>query len=116
MEGMDAPSQGKISRDYLRQMFGDDPEFIKELLQLYLTDAQERVAALQAASVPLQWETIAHEAHQLKGASANVGAEGIRALAQQLEELARAQTEPAQVQQLIQQVVAAIAQVAQELE
>jgi HPt (histidine-containing phosphotransfer) domain-containing protein len=64
----------------------------------------------------MQWETIAHEAHQLKGASANVGAEGIRALAQQIEELARAQTQPTQVQALIQEVATALAQVAPELE
>jgi PAS domain S-box-containing protein len=105
-----------INRDYLRQTFGEDPEFIQELLQLYLADAQERVAALQQASAALQWETIAHEAHQLKGASANVGAEGIRALAQQIEELARAQTQPTQVQALIQEVATALAQVAPELE
>ncbi|APB35000.1 two-component hybrid sensor and regulator histidine kinase [Gloeomargarita lithophora Alchichica-D10] len=112
---MEPPTNQAINRDYLCQIFGDDPEFIQELLTLYLTDAQERVAALQRAIHPLQWEQIYHEAHQLKGASANVGAEGMQHLARQLEELASDQQYPEQVAGLVQAVTATLAEIAQEL-
>jgi len=105
-----------INQDYLRETFGDDPEFIQELLGLYLSDAQARVAALQQASQPVQWERLRQEAHQLKGASANVGADGMRHLAQQLEELASHEQNPEQVAGLIQSITTTLAQVAQELQ
>ncbi len=108
-------TKGGINRDYLQQTFGDDPEFIQELLALYLSDAQERVAALQRATQPVQWEQLRHEAHQLKGASANVGAEGMQHLARQLEELARDGQDPEQVTALLQAITATLAQVAAEL-
>jgi len=110
-----AQINGVINQDYLRETFGDDPEFIQELLGLYLSDAQERVAALQAASQPVQWERLRQEAHQLKGASANVGADGMRSLAQQLEELASHEQNPEQVAGLVQSITSTLAQVAQEL-
>ncbi|MEN9217047.1 MAG: response regulator, partial [Gloeomargarita sp. HHBFW_bins_162] len=112
---MEPINKGVINRDYLQQTFGDDPEFIQELLALYLSDAQERVAALQRASNPIEWEHIRHEAHQLKGASANVGAVALQDLARTLEELASEQQNPDQVQTLIQTITATLAQLAQEL-
>lgn len=112
---MEPTANSIINQDYLRQTFGDDPEFIQELLALYLSDAQERVAALCQASDPVQWERIRHEAHQLKGASANVGALGMQDLARTLEDLATVQQHPDQVQALIQTITATLAQVSREL-
>ncbi|MEN9273845.1 MAG: ATP-binding protein [Gloeomargarita sp. DG02_4_bins_56] len=112
---MEPTNDGLINQDYLRQAFGDDPEFIQELLALYLSDAQERVAALRQASDPVQWERIRHEAHQLKGASANVGATGMQDLARTLEDLATAQQHPDQVQALIQSITSTLTQISQQL-
>jgi CheY-like chemotaxis protein/HPt (histidine-containing phosphotransfer) domain-containing protein len=108
-------AKGVINRDYLRQTFGDDPEFIQELLALYLSDAQERVAALQRATQPVQWEQVRHEAHQLKGASANVGATGMQDLARALEELASDEQDPERLPDLIQAITATLSQMAEEL-
>lgn len=111
----ESQANGVINRDYLRQTFGDDPEFIQELLALYLSDAQERVAALQRATQPVQWEQVRHEAHQLKGASANVGAAGMQDLARALEELASDEQDPERVPELIQAITATLVQVTEEL-
>ncbi|MCS7031760.1 MAG: Hpt domain-containing protein [Gloeomargarita sp. SKYG116] len=112
---METDRQPLINRDFLQTTFGDDPEFIQELLQLYVQDAQARLAALQQASVSLNWGQIQHEAHQLKGASANVGATAIQNLARTLEELAAAQQEPERVRELIQTLAQSVQQIKREV-
>ncbi|MCS6783256.1 MAG: ATP-binding protein, partial [Gloeomargarita sp. SKYG98] len=112
---MTADAQPLLNTDHLQATFGDDPEFIQELLRLYVQDVRARLAALQQAVEPLQWERIRHEAHQLKGASANVGATTIQNLARTLEEVATTQQEPARAQELIQTLGQQLAQLEREV-
>ncbi len=74
----------------VREAAGDDPEFIRELMDLYLEDAAERLEELRAALGAGAAEELARCAHKLKGSSANVGATGVSQCAKTLEEKGKA--------------------------
>ncbi len=70
-------------------LFEDDRELLEEVVALFRTTArrlhQELAASLEAGDL----ETLVRTAHSLKGASANLAAERIRAVSEALEELGR---------------------------
>jgi HPt (histidine-containing phosphotransfer) domain-containing protein len=84
-----------IDWEQLHQVSEDDPEFELELLTMLAEDVKIHIEDLRRAVSDLDPLAIAHEAHYIKGASANVGILSITALAKQIEHLAREQQLPA---------------------
>ncbi len=69
----------------LRGLFGDDDESIREILQTYLDDLKSSGEELKAAVGARDRKRAARVAHSMKGASANVGANGLSALCASVE-------------------------------
>lgn len=68
---------------------GDDVDFFKELLELFLDDVPQRMENLSASLTAGELEESAGVAHSIKGASANLSAKPIQQVAAQLEQAAR---------------------------
>ncbi|RMH69745.1 MAG: Hpt domain-containing protein [Gemmatimonadetes bacterium] len=66
-----------------------DTEFITDLIQTFLTDAEETIPQLKAAIEAGDAEKIRRIAHSLKGASANIGGIGIAEVGEQIEQKGR---------------------------
>ncbi|WP_041548362.1 Hpt domain-containing protein [Chamaesiphon minutus] len=81
-----------IDWEQLHQVSEDDPEFELELLTMLAEDVKLHITDLRQAVLDRDVVAIAHEAHYIKGASANVGVVSITALAKQIEQLAKEQT------------------------
>jgi HPt (histidine-containing phosphotransfer) domain-containing protein len=79
----------EIDWEQLHHVSEDDPEFELELLTMLAEDVKIHIADLRQAAVDRDTESIAHEAHYIKGASANVGVTSIATLAKQVEAIAR---------------------------
>ena len=77
-----------IDWDQLHQVSEDDTEFELELLKMLAEDVKIHIEDLRQAVVDRDPIAIAHEAHYIKGASANVGIVNLTALAKQIEQLA----------------------------
>ncbi len=73
-----------LSLSYLKQISGQDIALEKELLQSYLEYAQISLQTLEAALLGQQMEKVEQTAEQLRIASANVGAQVMELLAEQL--------------------------------
>ena len=73
----------------LRQLAGGDPEFEKELLTMFLDDAEASLRQLESAIASKSTTAIEDIGHSLRGASANVGASAMAAVARQLEQAAQ---------------------------
>ena len=80
-----------IDWEQLHQVSEDDPEFELELLTMLAEDVKLHIEDLRQAVIKGDVEAISHEAHYIKGASANVGVRRVTNLAKQLEQLARQQ-------------------------
>jgi len=71
----------------LEEIAGDDPEFIEELLDTFVTSTAELMEPLRAGVLAGDVDAIRRESHRLKGSSANVGAGGLQARSYALEAL-----------------------------
>jgi HPt (histidine-containing phosphotransfer) domain-containing protein len=80
-----------IDWEQLHQVSEDDPEFELELLTMLAEDVKIHIEDLRQAIVDRDPITIGHEAHYIKGASANVGIVKIANIAKQIEQIAREQ-------------------------
>ncbi len=69
----------------VREFAENDPEFMRELAQTFLSTSEELLTELTQCAGRGDWEPLARAAHSLKGASANVGAESLRRLCAELE-------------------------------
>ncbi len=73
----------------LHQLAGGDTAFEKELLEMFLGDAESSLLQLEEALASNSIEMVEELAHYLKGASANVGAVALSQAAAQLERQAK---------------------------
>ena len=72
---------------WIQEMSEGDKGFEKEIFLIFLEDSQLRLDTLVQAIPALDVESVHHEAHTLKGASGNIGAEPLRKRAYQLEKM-----------------------------
>ena len=74
----------------LRESVGDDPEFLAELVDVFLADAPTQVEALRRAATSGDAITARRAAHTLKGNSGTFGARELASLCQEAEAAAGA--------------------------
>lgn len=67
---------------------GED-DLLVELIDLFLQDAPERIAAIRAAVEAADWVRLTERAHSLKGSSGSLGAVQMAALCARLEAMGR---------------------------
>jgi HPt (histidine-containing phosphotransfer) domain-containing protein len=76
--------------DRLLVSLGGDVEFLEELLETFFDDAPVQLAAMQAALVEGNAESLRRAAHSMKSNSASFGALALSKQCKELEDLARA--------------------------
>ena len=77
-----------LNPNVLSDLFGDDHEVIREILEAYAADLTLQASDLQAAASERDRTRVSRIAHSLKGASANVGADDFAAFCATIEQLA----------------------------
>ncbi len=81
-----------INLDQLKDLFGDDDEAIAEILQLFQHSMQQLLMEKMPLALRLQDAlSMKQLAHDLKGASANIGGDDVASICAQIEELAEAE-------------------------
>jgi len=79
----------KIDWEHLHQISDNNPEFERELLQTFAEDTQSRLKAAAAAIAQQNLVYLEHEAHHIKGTTANLGLTEMYEIATKLEKEAR---------------------------
>jgi HPt (histidine-containing phosphotransfer) domain-containing protein len=72
--------------DALMAATGDDPDFLAEMIGVFLADARELLASMDEALASGDTESLRRAAHSLKSNAATFGATRLTALARQIEE------------------------------
>lgn len=72
-----------------------EPDLVVELIDLYLTDAAAKMAALRGALVNSDETALRRLAHCLRGSSGNLGARQVAALCEELEQVGGGDWRPA---------------------
>ena len=73
--------------DRLRKIGGDS--FLKQMIELFLTDAVTKCEAAVNGCREQDWEAVEHAVHSLKSSAGNVGAVELQELSDQIESLIR---------------------------
>jgi HPt (histidine-containing phosphotransfer) domain-containing protein len=68
---------------------GDKGEFLREIVAIYIEDTPKRIADMKACLASGDVTTFTRAAHTIKGSSANVGAQVLKAVAERLELISR---------------------------
>ena len=76
-----------VDRDLLMERLGGDEELLIDVVRIFLDDCPVRLAAIKAAVDSRDAERIRTTAHALKGAAANLSAQGLFEAAGMLERL-----------------------------
>ncbi|MEA5601885.1 ATP-binding protein [Nostoc sp. UHCC 0252] len=76
-----------IDWERLHQLSENNPEFELELLQIFVEDIQSRLEVIKIAIADHDYEQLTLQTHQIKGASANIGATAMHLAAEKLEQL-----------------------------
>jgi len=63
-----------VLSNYEKLQLDGEPNLIVELIDLYLHDAQRRVAVMWESLAESNWASLKREAHTLRGSSGNLGA------------------------------------------
>ncbi len=66
-----------LDKSVLMSSFGDDVEFIKEILELFRTTTPEIIESLKKAADEGDLEIVRKCAHSIKGSAGNIGAEAL---------------------------------------
>ncbi len=74
-----------IDLNHLESYSGGDRAFEQEILSLFVSDAQHQIVKIQDAYRCQDVEMLREAAHQLKGASGNIGARTLQRLTAQIE-------------------------------
>jgi HPt (histidine-containing phosphotransfer) domain-containing protein len=80
-------SDSPIDKDALFALVDEDPEFLGSLADTFLHDCSTYLDAIRSAVEKGEADTLRREAHGLKGAAANMQAEGTKEAARRLEDI-----------------------------
>jgi two-component system, sensor histidine kinase and response regulator len=103
-------SDSPIDLERIQDATGGDMEFMKELVDIFIEDAQLRIREIRQALDASNFDDLGKTAHKLKGSSANLGAVGVSSMAKTLEELGK-QQELDRASQVLEGLVAEMSRV-----
>lgn len=78
-----------LDLSYLKEMSGDSPEFIIEMIDLFKTQTPLYIAELENAIVSEDWDRVAASSHKIKPTFTYVGREDAKEHMQEMEQNAR---------------------------
>jgi HPt (histidine-containing phosphotransfer) domain-containing protein len=79
----------RIDRDRLEEIGMGDAEFTREIIDMLIEDGKERIRLIREAYNQQTWEIVGREAHSLKGAALNVGANSLAQLCATIDDTVR---------------------------
>lgn len=95
-----------LDLSYLKDMCGDSPEFIIEMIDLFKVQTPVYIEELQQALAEKDWVKVSASAHKVKPTFVYVGREDAKEFMQEIEHNAREQKDLDQIPGQISQVVA----------
>lgn len=72
--------------NHLKQISGDDPEFMLEILEMFMNQAIEELGLIEQSAADKKWDDVKFVAHRLRSAAGSVGARKIAVSSSELEE------------------------------
>jgi HPt (histidine-containing phosphotransfer) domain-containing protein len=98
-----------VDIERLNLITGGDPELIRELVDLFIGDANDRITLLSASIASGELDAVKRQAHAIKGAAANMGAELVQGVCHSIEQALASGASTAELSRLNEQLAEAMA-------
>ena len=82
---MTTPAVDPETVNALKDLNPDDPNFLRELIDMFLQDVPERVAEIEQALAKQDAALLGRAAHTIKGSCSNFGAAGLMKVSLEME-------------------------------
>jgi len=92
MQDAEVPVLDLVVLTELKETTGDDPEFVRDLVETYLADVPIQLGGIEAAIAANDAEALIRPAHTLKSSSATLGAMRLAEVSRALEMTGRSGT------------------------
>jgi PAS domain S-box-containing protein len=86
------PRKPYYNLDYLKQVSGNNEEFIREMIQTFIASLPRTMVEMSAASSERNWDTLSRLAHQIKPSFTLMGLDALRDKVTQIEESGKTRT------------------------
>lgn len=83
---VEKPLKTTYNLDYLKQVSGNNEEFIREMIQTFTTSLPQTLTEMATASSARDWDTLSRLAHQIKPSFTLMGLDSLREKVTQIEE------------------------------
>ncbi|MES2628637.1 MAG: Hpt domain-containing protein [Bacteroidota bacterium] len=87
----------KVNLDYLKSLVGNDPETIREMLNIFCEDVPRYLQSMQESQDANDWPGVARTAHSLKSSMGFTGRNDMVDMAEELQHQKEEPTDPAMI-------------------
>lgn len=105
-----------LNLEFIKENVSDDPEFITELLSIFLTDFFEDVERLSEAIGKGEFSQIQAQAHKAKSSARSLGVHVCAQRLQRLEDLGKTQGEIDEIRQYQKEIETMLPELKREIE
>jgi HPt (histidine-containing phosphotransfer) domain-containing protein len=108
-------TEKKYNLDYLNSISGGDQDFIKDMLETFVTNVPLELGKIRNLVVDENWQKAGEDAHKFASSLLFLGLHDLRAIAIQIEDYGTGQENVDQIPQLLNQLEEACSQLIIEL-
>jgi CheY-like chemotaxis protein len=102
-ENMNPDNGNHKDKLYSLDMFdADDPEFVRSIVEMFVANTPDSIAAIKKAFEMNEMETVRQQAHKLKPHFSFFGASGVQQMFQMIEDIAKANENKDKLPELIE--------------
>lgn len=92
------------SLDYLKSISGGDEEFVKEMIQTFITNVPNELISLHNLITQKNWSKVGAESHRFASNLVFLELTSLRSIAIQIEDIGSKQTQTDQIPELFEQL------------
>lgn len=101
---MKKEENGLINLDLLKMMSGENNDFVKEFIGVFLSSTPQSISTLLEHCKQGEWENIRQAAHKLKPTFTYIGLSELGTIAGKIEDLAKEKSKPEEIKKLAQKL------------
>lgn len=101
--------------DYLNSISGGDEEFVKDMIQTFISHTPEEISNLRSLINEKNWQKVGEDAHRFASSLLFLGLENLKALAVQIEEMGIQQNDVHHIPALLDQLELGCRQIIEQL-
>jgi HPt (histidine-containing phosphotransfer) domain-containing protein len=108
-------AEKEYSLDYLNSISGGDQEFVKDMVQTFISNAPEEINKIRNMVIAKNWQKVGEDAHRFASSLLFLGLDKLKTLATEIEEMGLQQNNVHHIPALLDQLEQGCGQIIEQL-